>query len=280
MSERSGSFMQDSSQDLAVDPASPDATVEDHFFKQGVDSEVHARFEAHAALDDWSKRTRRVRLAATGGITAVGLLAIGLLIWGGPDAEGPATVAVVSPASAAPPAPPAPIPVAAPAPVAAVAPVAAPPPPPAAVVPPAQAPAAPAVAAPVAAAPVAAAPVAAAGDDAAALEQSCRDAFGRKKYKDILDSCGRAFDARPTAADLAVLVAETELDRGRAASALTWARKAVAVDPNLADAYVFIGTAEQQAGHAQAARTAYLKYLELAPTGRYAQDLKAIVGNR
>jgi predicted TPR repeat methyltransferase len=54
----------------------------------------------------------------------------------------------------------------------------------------------------------------------------------------------------------------------------------VAADPNLADAYVFIGTAEQAAGHAQAAKIAYLKYLELAPTGRYAQDLKAIVGNR
>jgi Flp pilus assembly protein TadD len=128
-------------------------------------------------------------------------------------------------------------------------------------------------------APAPAAPVVVAAADSAALEQTCRDAFGRKKYKDILDSCGRAFEARPAAADLAVLVAETELDRGRAGSALTWARKAVAADPNMADAYVFIGTAEQQSGHAQAARTAYLKYLELAPAGRYAQDLKSIVGN-
>jgi len=274
VSDRSGSFMQDASEDLAVDPSSPDASVEDRFFKQGVDSEVQARFEAHHAVEDWSKRTRKLRIAASGGITVVGLVAIGLLIWGGPAGEVPATVAVVSPASAAPPAPPPP-PVAEPAPAPAALP--APAPVTAAL---AAVPAVPA--APVAAAPVpapAAVPVAAAAEDPAALEQTCRDAFGRKRYKDVLDSCGRAFDARP-AADLAVLVAEAELDRGRAGSALTWARKAVAADPNLADAYVFIGTAEQQAGHAQAAKIAYLKYLELAPTGRYAPDLKAIVGNR
>jgi tetratricopeptide (TPR) repeat protein len=112
------------------------------------------------------------------------------------------------------------------------------------------------------------------------LEQACHSAFDRKNYKDVLDSCGRAFDARPDAADLAALVAESEINRGRAASSLTWARKALAIDPNLADAYAFVGTAEQQAGHAQAAKTAYLRYLELAPSGRFAQDLKAIVATR
>jgi Flp pilus assembly protein TadD len=93
----------------------------------------------------------------------------------------------------------------------------------------------------------------------------------------VLDSCSRAFEARPAGADLAVMVAEAELDRGRAASALTWARKAVASDPGAAEAYVFIGTAEQQSGHGPEAKAAYLKYLELAPTGRFAQDLKSVV---
>jgi tetratricopeptide (TPR) repeat protein len=111
----------------------------------------------------------------------------------------------------------------------------------------------------------------------ARLEQACRRAFGQRRYKEVLESCARAFDAKPDAADIAVLIAETEFDRGRASAALGWARKAVAVDPNLADAYVYIGSAEQQSGHAQAAKTAYLKYLELAPKGRYAQDIRAVV---
>src|SRR4051812_50125033 len=107
--------------DLAVDPSSPDAPVEDQFFKQGVDSEVHARYEASSVADDWSKRTRRLRIAASSAIGTVGLVAIGLLIWGGPSSP-PATVAVVAPAAAAPvpvPVPPPAAPVEAPPPVAA-----------------------------------------------------------------------------------------------------------------------------------------------------------------
>jgi tetratricopeptide (TPR) repeat protein len=138
------------------------------------------------------------------------------------------------------------------------------------------------VAKPVAAAPVTAAPVAAVkpeivDDQFTALEQSCRQAFTRRKYKDIVDTCGRALDSKPSAADLAVMLAETEFDRGRPVQALAWAKKAVAADPGLADAYVYIGGAEQSAGRAQAAKAAYQKYLELAPNGRHAQDLRAIV---
>jgi tetratricopeptide (TPR) repeat protein len=111
----------------------------------------------------------------------------------------------------------------------------------------------------------------------ARLEQECRKAFGQRRYKEVLESCARAFDAKPDAADIAVLLAEVEFDRGRSSASLGWARKAVAVNPRLADAYVYIGSAEQQSGHGQAARIAYQKYLELAPTGRYATDLRAVL---
>ena len=45
------------------------------------------------------------------------------------------------------------------------------------------------------------------------------------------------------------------------------------------DAYVFVGGAEQSAGHRKAAKEAYKHYLQLAPGGRYAADLRAIVGS-
>jgi hypothetical protein len=268
VSEKSGSFMHESV-DLAVDPSSPDATVEDSFFRQGVAHEAQARADAaapHAAAEE-ARRLRRRNLAGGAAIGAVGLLAVGLLISGGPADQAPATLAVVAPAAASEaPAPamavaaptmavaaavvPAPMAVAAPAPVAA--------------------PSAPALA------PVAAVTAPASG----ALEQACRTAFAAKRAKDVLDSCARAFETSAAPGELATMLAETELDRGHAAASLGWARKAVAADPSLADAYVFIGTAEQQAGHAPAAKVAYLKYLELAPTGRYARDLKSIVGSR
>lgn len=90
--------------------------------------------------------------------------------------------------------------------------------------------------------------------------------------------CSEAFAADPSAADVAVIMAKAEFDKGHAAEALAWSQKALAADPNAADAYVFIGGVEQSAGHNKAAKEAYKRYLQLAPSGRYAADLRAIVG--
>jgi tetratricopeptide (TPR) repeat protein len=112
------------------------------------------------------------------------------------------------------------------------------------------------------------------GNDA---QQACRKAVAEKQKKAILAKCTEAFAADPRAADIAVLLAKLEFDRGRLEQAFDWSKKAIAVDPTLADAYVFIGEAEQSAGHAKAAKDAYARYLHLAPSGRYAADLRAVL---
>jgi tetratricopeptide (TPR) repeat protein len=89
--------------------------------------------------------------------------------------------------------------------------------------------------------------------------------------------CADAVAADPSAAEAALALAKVEFDRGRSAQAVAWSKRALAADPNSADAYVFIGGAEQNAGHRQAAKDAYKRYLQLAPGGRYAADLRAIV---
>jgi tetratricopeptide (TPR) repeat protein len=121
--------------------------------------------------------------------------------------------------------------------------------------------------------PVAAAPPSP-GDS---VQRSCRKAIDDRQNKTILSTCAEAFTANPSAADIAVLLAKIEFDRGRVAQAFEWSKKAIAVNPNLADAYVFIGEAEQNAGHSKAAKDAYLRYLRLAPGGRYASDLRAVI---
>jgi tetratricopeptide (TPR) repeat protein len=126
-------------------------------------------------------------------------------------------------------------------------------------------------------APAAPAISAASPADFARLEPVCRKAASLKRYGETIDSCTRAFNAKPDAGDIAVVLAGTEFERGRAAAAASWAHKAVAIDPDLAEAYVYIGSAEQQAGHTEAARTAYQKYLALQPAGRYAADLRAVL---
>jgi Flp pilus assembly protein TadD len=117
-----------------------------------------------------------------------------------------------------------------------------------------------------------------AGDPAEARAR-CKKAVSGRRNMEILAACAHAFASDPAAAEAALAVARVEFERGRSAQALAWSKKAVAADPNTAEAYVFIGGAEQSAGRDKAAKDAYKRYLQLAPGGRYAADLRAIVGS-
>jgi Flp pilus assembly protein TadD len=109
--------------------------------------------------------------------------------------------------------------------------------------------------------------------------ETCRKAFDQHRTKDVLATCPQAIDATPQSAELAVLLARTEFEHGRARQALDWAKKAVVLDAQRADAYVYLGGAEQAAGRSAAARAAYKRYLQLAPQGRHAADLRAVLAN-
>jgi Flp pilus assembly protein TadD len=115
--------------------------------------------------------------------------------------------------------------------------------------------------------------------DGDAQKAACRKAFnnGAGKYKSIIAACEPVLAADPNAADVMVMMAETELNRGRYRESREWSEKALVVEPTLPEPYVFIGQAEQQAGRKKEARAAYEKYLQLAPAGKYAKDVRAIV---
>lgn len=114
-----------------------------------------------------------------------------------------------------------------------------------------------------------------------ALAERCREvnAGGRGRPSAVLAACRPAIEADPQSADILVMLARSEIDLGRAAEARNWARRALQINRNLADAYVFLGGAEQAMGRHVEAKAAYKKYLELAPTGRHAGELRAILGN-
>lgn len=109
--------------------------------------------------------------------------------------------------------------------------------------------------------------------------ETCRKAFDQHRAKDVLATCPQAIDASPQSAELAVMLARTEFEHGRARQALDWAKKAVALDAERAEAYVYLGSAEQAAGRSAAAKVAYKRYLQLAPQGRHAADLRAVLAN-
>jgi hypothetical protein len=109
--------------------------------------------------------------------------------------------------------------------------------------------------------------------------ERCRQSVREKRAREIVTVCSAAFAEDTTDADAAVAVAKIEFDRGRFAQAYAWSKKAIAVNPAAADAYVFAGGAEQYQGHGKAAKEAYLHYLRLAPSGRYAAELRTIVNS-
>jgi hypothetical protein len=107
--------------------------------------------------------------------------------------------------------------------------------------------------------------------------QHCRQSIRSRHAKDILATCAADFEADTTDAEAAVAVARVEFDRGRFAEAYAWSKKAITANPDLADAYVFAGGAEQNQGHGKAAKESYMHYLRLAPSGIYAAELRSIV---
>jgi Flp pilus assembly protein TadD len=135
--------------------------------------------------------------------------------------------------------------------------------------------AAPAEPPPAAAAPAAEAPAA----EPDALRAACLKAYndGHGKYKSVMSACAPVVGADSKAADVMTILANAEFDRLRFKEARAWALKALEIDPTIPDAYAFVATAEQESGNLKEARVAYEKYLELAPQGRLADDVRAIL---
>ncbi|MEA2697180.1 MAG: hypothetical protein QOI66_1451, partial [Myxococcales bacterium] len=109
------------------------------------------------------------------------------------------------------------------------------------------------------------------------LLEKCREAFSQGKMREATTVCTAAKDANTESGDALLLLAHAEFNRNHLKEALQWAEKAIKADPNLAEAYVIFGGVQQDAGKNREAKWAYKKYLELAPRGQYAADLRAIV---
>jgi hypothetical protein len=105
---------------------------------------------------------------------------------------------------------------------------------------------------------------------------ACDQVLRRGRFRDINQWCAAAFAAAPSA-ELAGRVAELALDRGRHGDAAVWARRAIHENPRFALAFVYLGGAEQELGHADAARAAYNRYLSLDPEGQHADDVRALL---
>lgn len=90
-------------------------------------------------------------------------------------------------------------------------------------------------------------------------------------------ACARLFESDPTNASLALAIAHAEHGNSRFAEAAQWAKRALALDANAAEAYVMIARADAKDGRRDDAVTSYRRYLELAPRGWHATEARNAV---
>jgi len=126
---------------------------------------------------------------------------------------------------------------------------------------------------------VAAPPAAAPAADFAHQLATCRSQFLRDRIRDAATTCAAALEANPGSADALTMMAHVELNRGHLGRANELAQKSISIDPSQADAYVIIGGVHQDSGRNAQAKVAYRRYLQLAPHGRYADEVRSIVGS-
>jgi tetratricopeptide (TPR) repeat protein len=127
-------------------------------------------------------------------------------------------------------------------------------------------------AAPVSApAPAPAQPALAAG--AARHAAACEAAFAAGHWRAAGPTCAAAF-AEQNDARVALRAAHAFHRRGHLDQAGDWARRALALDDQLAEAHVIVAHAATDAGHAGEAAAAYRRYLELAPRGWHAPEAR------
>jgi len=110
-----------------------------------------------------------------------------------------------------------------------------------------------------------------------ASSSACAETFEQHRWQISIEECTRLFEAHPTDGDLALRIAHANHARARLPEAATWANRALALNPSLAEAYVIVAHAETQAGNTAAAVEAYRQYLNLAPRGWHAGEARAAV---
>ena len=107
------------------------------------------------------------------------------------------------------------------------------------------------------------------------IVQSCRNAIQKRDIKGVNVYCEKAVAVDASLAKSLLAFAKTQFERGKSSQAALWARKVIQVNDSMADAYLIVGAAEQEARRLSAARSAYQRYLELAPKGPYADDVRS-----
>jgi tetratricopeptide (TPR) repeat protein len=114
-------------------------------------------------------------------------------------------------------------------------------------------------------------------DDAAnaGAVAECEMLCKHHRWRQAAEPCAVAVKARPDDATVVLGLAQSAHARNRLTEAGEWAQRAVALDPNLAEAFIIQAHAEAHAGDPAAAARDFRRYLSLAPRGWHAREARA-----
>jgi hypothetical protein len=101
----------------------------------------------------------------------------------------------------------------------------------------------------------------------------------RRKYRDALDRFENALALAPANETLLLAYAQTLLEAGRKDDALRAVRKVVTMNAESARGWLLVGSIEQERGAKTEAAQAYRNYLRIAPTDKYADDVRRVMEN-
>jgi tetratricopeptide (TPR) repeat protein len=121
------------------------------------------------------------------------------------------------------------------------------------------------------------APAVSASAASSPAESACAETLDQHRWQISIDECTRLFESHPGDAALALRIAHAHHAKGHVADAGEWAKKAITLDPNLAEGFVLVARAEKLAGRPDGALQAYRQYLGLAPRGWHSAEARAAV---
>ncbi|HEX2574259.1 MAG TPA: response regulator [Polyangia bacterium] len=110
-----------------------------------------------------------------------------------------------------------------------------------------------------------------------ALVAEGRKFFDQGRASKAIAPLEQALALNPSGVEALILLGQVYSDKGQGKKAITLAERALGLEPGNADAYLVKGIAEQSLGNKAAAKAAYGEYLKLAPQGKSASEVRAIL---
>ena len=118
------------------------------------------------------------------------------------------------------------------------------------------------------------------GTATAGAVAECEMLCNRHRWRQAAEPCAVAIETRPNDPAILLGLAQSAHARNHLAEAGQWAKRAIALDPSLAEAFIIEAHAEARVGDAAAAARDFRRYLALAPRGWHAKEAREALRSR